>query len=168
MRDDPIFAAIKKHRQLEREWMRLSEALERTENKAEKKHGRRPWSLIAWRNYGAIGGQGIDDRREEFLKLPGIDPKKIEKEYRAAKARERAAMRAERAWDKRAGTAEQRRQLEHALARTKAHAIRMAKMKPRTPAGAGALVAYVRTDADTEIEWHMIALDTVAAALASM
>jgi hypothetical protein len=77
---DPIFVAIQKHQKLLKEWIRLYEVLGKAENKAKKKHGRRPSSLIAWRNYSAIGGHEIDDRREEFLRLPGIDPKRIEKE----------------------------------------------------------------------------------------
>src|ERR1035437_1236227 len=106
---DPIFAAIEKHRKLFKAWNALCDALERAETKAKKKYGRRPWSLVAWRNYSAIGGSEIEARREEFLKLPGIDPKKIEKEYLEAKARERAG---ERAWDKRAGLAAQRLELD--------------------------------------------------------
>src|SRR5271163_357825 len=93
---DPIFAAIEQHQKLFKAYDDLCDALEEAEMKAKKKHGDRPWSLIAWRNYSAIGGSEIDDRREEFLDLPGIDPKKIEKEYRDAKARQRAAVRAER------------------------------------------------------------------------
>jgi hypothetical protein len=43
------------------------------------------------RNYSAIGGQEIDDRRKEFLNQPGADRKQVEKEFRDAKAREAAA-----------------------------------------------------------------------------
>jgi hypothetical protein len=48
----------------------------------------------------------------------------------------------------------------------------MAKIKPCTPAGAGALVAYIRADMENDIgdgpEWHLSALSTAAAALAIM
>jgi hypothetical protein len=91
---DPIFAAIEKHRKLVKTWNALSNVFDLAETKAEKKYGRRPWSLIAWRDYSAIGGSEIEDRRAEFLRLASIDPKKIEKEYLAAKARERAGQRA--------------------------------------------------------------------------
>jgi hypothetical protein len=168
---DPIFAAIQKHRNLLKEWVRLYEGLEAAENKAKKKHGHRPCSLIAWRTYSHIGGHEIEDRREEFLRLPGIDPKKIEKEYRDAKARERAAERAQRDWDKRAGIASLRQQYERALSAEIAAGINMAKIKPRTPAGAGALVAYIRADMENDgngPEWHLSALSTAAAALAIM
>jgi hypothetical protein len=140
MKTDPIFAAIQKHRKLIKEGNRLQDAVEEAENKAKKKHGHRPSSLIAWRNYSAIGGREIDDRRKEFLRLPGIDPKKIEKEYRDAKARERAAERAGRAWDKRAGIASLRQQYERTIRAERAAGMSMAKTKPRTPAGVAALV----------------------------
>jgi hypothetical protein len=41
------------------------------------------------------------------------------------------------------------------------------KMKPRTPAGAAALIAYVREDIEIgERHWQMTAFDTAAHALA--
>jgi hypothetical protein len=112
--------------------------------------GRRPWSLVAWRNYSAIGGPEIDYRRQEFLMRPGADPKQIEKEYRDAKARERDGERAVRAWDKRAGLTEQRR----GLARV--------KTKPTTPAGAAAMLGYLKADMESgDTKWRTIALDTI-------
>ena len=165
---DPIFAAIEKHRKLFKAWDALYDALERAETKAKKKYGRRPWSLVAWRNYSAIGGSEIEDRREEFLKLPGIDPKKIEKEYLAAKARERAGERAERAWDKRAGLAAQRLELDRVMSAARHAAIRMAQIRPHTPAGAAALLTYAKADMEGDgIDWHEIALNTAINTLAS-
>ncbi len=104
------------------------------------------------------------------MRLPGIDPKKIEKEYRDAKARLRAAERAGRAWDKRAGIASLRRQYERTYRAEIAASVRMAKTKPSTPAGAGLLVAYTLED-DMEIgsaQWQWTALATAASALTSM
>jgi hypothetical protein len=165
---DPIFAAIEKHRKLLKAWNALYDALDRAETKAEKKHGQRPGSLVAWRNYSAIGGSAIEDRREEFLNLPGIDPKKIEKEYRAAKARERAGRRAERAWDKRAGIAAQRLELDRAMSAERRAAIRMAQIRPHTPVGAAALLTYTKADMEGgKIDWHEIALNTAINTLAS-
>jgi hypothetical protein len=165
---DPIFAAIDKHRKLFKAWDALYDALDRAEAKAKKKYGQRPWSLVAWRNYSAIGGSEIEDRREEFLKLPGIDPKKIEKEYLAAKARERAGRRAERAWDKRAGPAAQRLELDRVISAARYAAIRMAQTRPHTPVGAAALLTYVKADMDGhDIDWHAIALNTAINTLAS-
>jgi hypothetical protein len=93
---DPIFGAIEEYRKLFKACGKLYDALDQAETKAQKKYGDRPWSLVAWRNYSAIGGSEIEDRRKEFLRLPAIDPKKIEKEYLEAKARERAGERAGR------------------------------------------------------------------------
>jgi len=164
---DPIFAAIDKHRNLIKECDRLWDAVEGAENKAKKKYGHRPWSLIAWRNYSAIGGSEIDDRREEFLQQPGADPKKIEKEYRAAKAQNRAAIRAGEEWDKRTGVAPIREQYERARGAETAAGMRMAKTTPKTSAGSGALIAYTRTDLEIGMgpEWHLVALATAADAL---
>jgi hypothetical protein len=101
-------------------------------------------------------------------KLPGIDPKKIEKEYLAAKARERAGKRAERAWDKRAGLAVQRRNLHRAMVAEWRAGTRLANTKPRTPGGAAAMLAYVKADMeDSEIKWHGILLDSVISTLAT-
>ena len=165
---DPISAAIEKHRKLSKMWNTLYDVLERAEMEAKKKYGRRPWSLVAWRNYSAIGGSEIEDRREEFLKMPGIDPKKIEKEYLAAKARERAGQRAERAWDKRAGLAAKRLELDRAMSAARRGAIRMAQIRPHTPAGAAALLACVKADMEaSDVGWHEIALNTAINTLAS-
>jgi hypothetical protein len=53
---DPIFAAIEQTQKLEKLWGDLNSKLDVAQSKAEKKHGRRPLALIAWRKYGAIGG----------------------------------------------------------------------------------------------------------------
>jgi hypothetical protein len=167
---DPIFAAIQKHRELMEESNRLYDAVSVAEGKAQKKHGYRPWSLIAWRKYSHIGGSEIDAAREEFLGQPGANRREIEREYRDAKARYAAAVRAGVEWDKRTGLAPLRQQYEHTRRAETTAAMRMAKTNPRTPAGAGALVAYAR--ADIEIgdgpEWHLPALATAADALTSM
>jgi hypothetical protein len=165
---DPIFRAIDNHRQLFKAGINLYDRLDRAEQKAAKKFGRRPIPLIAWRNYSAIGGSEIEARREEFLKLPSIDPKKIEKEYLAAKARERAVKRAERAWDKRAGLALQHLAVERAISAEQRAAERMARTKPRTPAGAAAMLAYVKANMEEgEIKWHSVALQTIVVTLAA-
>jgi hypothetical protein len=73
-------------------------------------------------------------------------------------------------WDQRTGVKPLREQYERAqLAedRAKRH---LARTKPTTPAGAGALVAYIQRDLeDVELEdWHSAALKTVAVSLARM
>lgn len=166
---DPIFAAITEAKALDKAFFRLCDAMDRAEFRARKKHGCRPWSLIAWRNYSAIGGREIDDRRKEFLRLPGVDPKKIEEEYRDAKSRERAAFRAEKAWDRRAGLAQQRQELD--LARKAIHRAiaRIARTRPKTPSGAAAMLHYIKDDMEIcDDAWHLIAIASVIDALKSL
>lgn len=166
---DPIFALIERHAALKANWLKLSDDLEEAEYAAREVHGNRPIALIAWRNYSHIGGAEIDDRREEFLRLPGISPAKIEAEYRDAKARERAARRAETAWDKRAGLSELREQLRLALQAAHQLETRLGRTKPTTPAGAAALLQHViNDDLCAEVEWHVRAIKTAIAALNSM
>jgi hypothetical protein len=167
---DPIFAAIAEHKAREREWMRLGCKLGDAEDEASTKYGDRPSSLIAWRNYSAMGGPRIDDRRELFLSQPGADRKQIEKEYRDAKEREAAAVRAGAEWDQRNGLTPLREQAEHAKSAENKAAMRLARTKPTTPAGAGALVAYTLRDIKDHLPtiWSKAALKTVSASLARM
>jgi hypothetical protein len=102
---DPIIAALADHRRLRREWNSLCTQLDRAEAKVQKTE-RRPFTLIAWRNHTAIGYSEIEVFRDELLAAPGADRKKIQQEYRKAKADERAARRAERDWYKRHGLAD--------------------------------------------------------------
>jgi hypothetical protein len=168
---DPIFAAIAEHKALEKEWSRLYSKLGDAEREASKKYGNRPWSLIAWRTYSAIGGCEIERAREQFLEQPGANPEEIEIEYQDAKRRETAGEYEGIAWDHRTGIASMREQYEKALAANEKAAARMARTKPTTPAGAGALVAYIWSDIKEEIDlrnWSTIALKTVAVSLAQM
>ncbi len=167
---DPIYAAIKQHRKLVAESDRRYDELQKAEHAAEKKHGRRPSALIDWRGYSEIGASEIDDRREEFLRQPGADRKQVEREYRYAKYCARAAVRAGLEWDKRTGVAPLRQRYERTRRAETAAGRRMAKTKPTTPAGAAALVNYVRHDIEIGEGpgWHKIALATTAAALNRM
>ena len=165
---DPIYAAIKQHRKFVAESDRLYDELQKAENAAEKKHGRRPWALIAWRSYSAISASEIDDRREEFLRQPGADRKQVEREYRDAKDRARAAARAGLDWDKRTGLAPLRQLYERTRRVEKTAAVCMAKTKPTTLVGAAALLDYVRHYIEIGPNWHTAALATTAAALRTM
>lgn len=162
---DPIFEAMKAAKAAMKHWNRLYDGLQRSEWKARKTHGNRPWSLIAWRKYGAIGGGEIERARAEFL-AEGLSRKLVLKEYQDAKARERKGERAERAWDRRAGITAQRRECDRASALDNRLHMTMAATKPTTPAGAAALLTYLRDDMQGgETEWHEIALDTIIATL---
>jgi hypothetical protein len=167
---DPAFAAIAEHKARTKERSRLYSKLDEAEGEARKTHGLRPLPLIAWRNFSMIGRYEIDRRLEEFLNEPGADRKQIRKEYRDAKARLAAAECAGVEWDHRAGIAPLREQDERADADERRAAMRMARTKPTTPAGAAALVAYIRRDIEVGLgpDWPIVALKTAASALARM
>jgi hypothetical protein len=165
---DPIFSAIEYHRKSFAAWIKDYETLDNAEGEARTKHGNQPPGLITWRGY-YIGGSEIDERREALLREPGVDRKQIEHEYLDAKERERANIRAGIEWDNATGIAPLREQSECASDAEHTAAMTMARTKPRTPAGAGALVAYVLKDMEIgDTEWQAIALATTVAALQSM
>lgn len=162
---DPIFNVIERHRTVDREWLDLCAQLDDAEGEVDE---RRPCTLVGWRNYSHIGGSEIDRARQEFLAQVGANAMQIEEEYHAKIAEQRARLEDESAWYERHGLAslrraekskgEERRQLEAELART----------RPITVAGAGALVAYAHADLadfyDTE-DWAISAIALAAASL---
>jgi hypothetical protein len=168
---DPIYSAIAEHKARTKERHRLYGKLDKAQFQAAETHGLRPSPLIAWRNYHAIGEYGIDKCREELLSQPGADRKQVSKEYRDAKARLAATEPAAVEWDHCAGIRPLREQYEHANAAERRAAMRMARMKPTTIAGAAALISsYTRRDLmeAPDPDWPMVALKTVASALARM
>src|SRR5450759_3920241 len=111
----------------------------------------------------------IDERREVLLREPGVDRKQIERECLDAKVRERANIQAGIEWDNATGIAPLREQSDRASDVADTAARIMTTTRPRTHAGAAALMAYVLKDMENgEAEWHGIALVTTAAALQSM
>ena len=165
---DPIIEAIAAHKAAFRKYDRLWDEWDRAEGNAAETHGRRPWELIHWRNY-CIGEYEIDERYEWFLKgrlWEGDDPKQVEAEYHDAKRRFREAVKAGKDWDKRAGIAPLRLEVARARRAADNAARRLAKTKPTTARGAGALVEYVVRDSlDFDIEWHKAALKIAARSL---
>jgi hypothetical protein len=168
--DDPIFAAIENHRKLDEAWSALTAALSEAEGHAKEKLGRRPVSLVYWRGSKPFCGSEIDDVKAEFLKSPNANPQTINDEYWNYKARLLGTELARKEWDKRAGLATQRRDLERALSAEQCAALQLAKTRPTTPAGAGALLAYVKNIMLEigDMDWHPTALDTIIGALATM
>ena len=166
-RTDPIFAAIAAAKRLKKLWFRIYQRLDLADHRAENKHGVRPLgTLIAWRNYSAIGRMEIDAAYGRFLREKVAPRKTIEKEYLAAKARERDdCARAQKAWDKRAGLSALRREYDKALADETRAQRRMVKTRPTTPAGAAAFLAYVNADMMGEADWHRPAIETLIATL---
>ncbi|MFO1126480.1 MAG: hypothetical protein U1E25_15140 [Methylocystis sp.] len=166
--DDPIFAAISEIKRLREHSSQLGGQLEDAEFEAGEAHGRCPWSLIAWRNYSAIGGCEIERARDEFLELPDADLAMVEKEYQDAKKRELEAERAEMEWYERAGIATLRMEYENSCDMISAAYDNLATMAPSTPAGAAALLDFIADEMqDWTADWHNAAIATVANALRS-
>ena len=86
------------------------------------------------------------------MQAPGADPKKVEAEYEAAKAREIAGERAGGEWDKRAGVTKLRRENFRDLRAERRAAVRVAKTKPTTAAGVAALITYILNDIDDDVQ----------------
>jgi hypothetical protein len=139
------------------------------EVEARKKYGWRPSPLIDWGNAQGLGDSGIE-RVKDGLKLSGVNPETIEMEYCQARTRLLGAEAAGKEWDKQAGLAALRRDVDRAGSAEWRAAWEMARTKPRTPIGAGALLVYTKTLMFEvgEMDWHKTALDTVAKALATM
>src|SRR5258706_12341813 len=110
---DPIFAAIENHRKLNKALHALWEARDVAESEARTKHGRRPRPLIDWHNCSGLGASGIE-RVKDDMRLSGVDPETIETEYWEARARLLGAEAAGKEWDKRAGLATLRREVDRA------------------------------------------------------
>ncbi|HEY8006779.1 MAG TPA: hypothetical protein VIE66_08300 [Methylocella sp.] len=118
-----------------------------------------------------IGGSEIDRTRDAFLGQPAVDRERIEREYLDAKARYAATEYEGIAWDHRTGLAQLRKQVELALRAENRAATQLARTKPTTPAGGGALVDYIRSDIKDDLcsrNWPTAALKTVATSLTQM
>jgi hypothetical protein len=138
---DRVFEAIEAHKTLRADVRRLTDALNDARRAAEKEHGPRPPALIEWRNHAAIGGAEIDRARLEYLRGFRVNSKVVNWEYRRAKVRYVAAVRAGAAWDERTGVAPLREQFDRVKAAERDAAEHLAITKPTTAAGAGAFIA---------------------------
>lgn len=165
---DPILAAISDHRRLKKEWDSVCAELDEAEGRVEKEETR-PFAFIAWRNYSAIGGSEIRRARDEFLRDRVASPKQIEREYKDAKARERATHQAQRDWYKRNGLADLKAQVRRASHAERNALMALTSIRPTTSAGAGALIAYIRLDMEIgEHPWQPKALANASRALLGM
>lgn len=139
---DTIFGRIALHRSLTEKLFSAHDALEAATSAAEKRIGLRPFGLVAWREYSAIGGPEIDGARDRFLS-EGADPVEIEREYADAKRRYRDRKLEIKAWDRKAGTGPLGRSLDktrHELSAVKQSFI----AEPATSAaGAAAVINYI-------------------------
>jgi hypothetical protein len=166
---DPIFAAIENHQRLDKEVHDLWEAQDEAEGEARTKHGWSPSRLIDWpgRNEQGLDDSGIE-RVKDSLRLSGVEPVTIETEYWEARTRWLGGVAAGKEWDECAGLATLRRDVDRASSAEQRAAMQMARTKPRTPAGAGALLGYTKTLMFEvgEMDWHETALETVIRSLA--
>ena len=104
-----------------------------------------------------------------MLEAGEVDPATVEQEYLDAKARYKAKIAAGLAWDKRAGLAKLRKDVDRRAAAEGRYAKRLARTMPTTAAGAAALIQYILDDdiEPDESYWHMTALWSAVAALNS-
>jgi hypothetical protein len=93
--------AIQRYRKASKGFDRASLKLTEARDAAKEEHGREPYALIHWRNF-YIGGSELKRTRETFL-VRGEDPATIEEEYRDAKKRYRAQVKAVKDWEKQVG-----------------------------------------------------------------
>lgn len=161
--DDPMIAAVRRYRQLEKDWYALCVKLDKAEASIEEC---RPTALVTWRNY-MIGGSEIDYRRETLLQEGKLKPATVEREYRKAKVREQELRQAQKDWDKRHGLDELRQAMEHSQSELGEAAEAIGRLTPTTLAGAAAAIECVvcdLTDTDPE-DWQLAALKNVTAFL---
>jgi len=162
---DPIFALIEEHRRAvdarSTAYSRLDEA-----EAAIRKRDPRPSGLILWRHW-TIGGSEIERVRDELLRNPAANPKKIMKEYELARARYQAKIEAEEQWFERNGLTELRAENERLSDREMDLLTQLSTTPPTTIGGAAALLTYVTQDMEEagEHDWQIEALKNVTNAL---
>jgi hypothetical protein len=90
-------------------------------------------------------------------------------EYKAGKKygrRPGSSERADKAWDRRVGIAAQRQECDRAIKAEHRAGVRFATTKPTTPAGAAAMLVYLKADVKGgAIDWHEMAFTTLIATL---
>lgn len=162
---DPVFTLIETHEQLELELNNLDEKLDLLESEVEEP---RPFPLVAWRRYSAIGGSEIDNAREEFLNQMNFASNIIEAEYKSKKLEERRARQKLARWEQRHGIAPLRTEQNALARRCRQAAEALGRIRPATIAGTAALVEYARkhlVDSGGELDWPINALATAVASL---
>jgi hypothetical protein len=138
-------ALVDRVRHLDRHWDELGDKITAVEedDALRTEYGRRPIALIAWRNYSAIGGTEIDKARDEFLRN-GIPAKVVQREYRAAKRREREKERAGEDWDRSVGLSEIRKEHDECSRECRTAWDALGKVKVASIADAAAIMNILR------------------------
>jgi hypothetical protein len=140
--DDTTFDRIRQHKVLREQLLSLWEAEDLAVAAAEQTHGDRPFSLISWRNYSAIGGSEIERVRDEFIML-GIPPDLVEREYLDAKRRYQKQKAKRREWAKKAGVHEINQKWKAVLEEQNNVMQSLIDQPPVTPKAASALIFYI-------------------------
>jgi hypothetical protein len=170
---DPIFSAIEAHENAYQKWSKLDDELDRKEHVATKKIGQRPSELVMFGNYHTCGDE-MKFRRDQLIRWHKINPKFhtatpkiIRAEYQDALKRSRAQCREAAAWDRRAGIATLRKEVDAAFREELKIGRRLGRTKPTTPGGAAAVLQYIEVESrDTDMSgWYREALITTAKAL---
>ncbi|MBN9333274.1 hypothetical protein [Devosia sp.] len=108
MGDCPNSIALNLLLQAEKALDKTFDLLDEAEEQAKDRLGSRPFGLVGWRHYSAIGGAELERAKTTILRR-GIDPAIVEAEFHHAKRRYQQALKAGKEWDEAAGIAEIRR-----------------------------------------------------------
>jgi hypothetical protein len=165
----PAIEAIERYRKaselFDRCGNRLTEAREAVK---EEKHDPEPYALIHWRNY-YVGGSELKRVRKDFLRL-GEDPATIELEYRDAKKRYRAQVKAAKNWERRVGLEDLCESMEQARAEWIAARKALGNVRLRSIADASAILELIRPEVkfgDIQ-DWEIAALNNASKYLAAV
>jgi hypothetical protein len=135
--------AVERYRKASKQFDRCSMKLSKAREEAEEKHGHQPLALIRWRNY-QIGGSEIERVRKEFLRFKRDDPAVIENEYRDAKRRYRAIVKAATDWEKRVGVEDLCESMEQARIEFFAAGRALGNVRLNSVADASAILELIR------------------------
>jgi hypothetical protein len=136
-------ALIERCRKGDRRWDVLYNKIDSAEKVARDEFGRRPFELIEWRNYSAIGCSEIERARDEFIR-DGIDEKVVQAEYRSAKRRYREAARAGDDWDRKVGLTDLRKEYDDNRCETRAAWKALGKVPVTSMSDALAIIDLLR------------------------
>lgn len=169
---DPIYAAIKARKAAFARFSNAADERDRREAAARTEHGPPPQPFIRWRGHSDIGGSEIERVRDEYLRHAGRDIDAVAAvwaEYRDAKQRYAARLREISEWNRRAGTAEAAKRLDRAIAELRRTETELCETAPTTKAGVAALLRYaLDDDFDSDVNWHLAAVEVAAVAVAEM
>lgn len=158
----PAIEAVERYRKASKQFNRCSSRLSDARDAAVAEHGRETYPMIHWRNYW-IGGSEIARTRDSFLG-GGEDPATIEEEYRDAKKRYRAQVKASKEWEKQVGIDGLVKSVEQARAKLQDAEKALGNVQLRSIVDASALLELVRLNVrygDIQ-NWEIAAFDNAS------